>query len=77
MFPKVFIGDESLIENSILFEGARIGNNCRLDNCIVEKYVTIPDNTQIGINAEEDKKRFHISEKGIVVIAKDHKFTDA
>ena len=48
--------------------GVRIGKNCHLKNCIIERECVIPDGMQIGINAEEDARRFRVSSSGEVVL---------
>ena len=47
---------------------------CKLINCIIDKHVSIPPNTEIGLNRVEDAKRFHISENGIVVVPENYQF---
>ena len=37
---------------------------------IVDKNVRIADGARVGVDAEEDRKRFHISAGGVVVIGK-------
>ena len=64
----IFIDDNATICESILFDGVRVGEGARLRNCIVDKNVHIPAMTQIGVDPEEDKKRFTVSENGIVVV---------
>lgn len=44
LFPKVFIGENSVIQNAILMDGAYIGNNCSIKNCIVDTSAIIADN---------------------------------
>jgi len=75
LFPRVYIGDESFVVHSVLFEGVKVGDGAQLKNCIVDKNVEIPANIQIGFDPEEDANRFTISEKGIVVIPKGYVFT--
>lgn len=60
----------SEIEDSILFENVVIGRHAKLKRAIVDKDVEIPPNTLIGYNLEEDRKRWFVSEEGIVVIPK-------
>lgn len=44
-----------------LFYLAKIGKNCVLKNCIVDRHSVIPDGMQIGVDIEEDSKRFRVS----------------
>ncbi|WP_456295585.1 glucose-1-phosphate adenylyltransferase [Vibrio sp. AK197] len=71
---NVRINDSATIVDSILFDDVEVGNGCQLVNCIIDKHVKIPPHTQIGINRNEDAKRFHVSEKGIVVVPESYKF---
>lgn len=68
--PKVRINSYSEVSDSILFEGVNIGRYARVRRAIIDKYVKIPDRCEIGYNQEEDRKRFFVSETGIVVIPK-------
>jgi glucose-1-phosphate adenylyltransferase len=74
LFPRVYVGDESVVRDSILFDGAHVGNNVRLRNCIVDKDVQIPDGETIGIDPRTDKERFTVSPNGIVVVPKHYRF---
>jgi glucose-1-phosphate adenylyltransferase len=51
-------------------ENVEIGRHCRIRKAIIDKDVTIPPETAIGYNLEEDRKRYHVTPSGIVVIAK-------
>jgi len=72
--PNVFVADESLIQNTILFHGARIGEGVQIQNAIIDKHVTIPDGEEIGVDLEKDRQRFTVSEKGVVVVPKGYRF---
>jgi len=54
----------------VLLGESNIGRNCTLIKTIVDKDVHIADNVKIGVDLEEDKKRFTVSDEGIVVIPK-------
>ncbi len=56
--------------DSILFENVSVGRHSKLHRTIVDKDVVIPEGMQIGYFPEEDKKRFTVTESGIVVISK-------
>ena len=74
LFPRVFVDDEAVVEDSILLEGVRVGAGASLRNCIVDKRVQIPPREKIGFDMEKDRQRFTVSENGIVVVAKNARF---
>jgi glucose-1-phosphate adenylyltransferase len=70
--PNVRVNSYAIVENSILFEGVDVGRHSRIRKAIIDKEVRIPQNTTIGYDLEQDRKRgFQITEQGVVVIAKD------
>lgn len=71
---NVRINDSSTIVDSIIFDDVTVGEGCQLVNCIIDKHVNIPPHTQIGLDKIEDQKRFHVSEKGIVVVPEGYEF---
>jgi len=68
--PNVRINSFSEIYDSILMESVIVGRYAKIKRAIIDKDVNIPQGTIIGFNLEEDKKRFFVSESGIVVVAK-------
>ena len=64
------INSYAYVEASILFENVNNGRDCRIRRAIIDKHVDIPSHTTIGFDLEQDKKRFHVTESGIVVIPK-------
>ncbi len=68
--PKVRINSYASVEDSILFENVNIGRHCKIRRAIVDKHVDIPANTTIGYDLDKDRKHFHVTDSGIVVIPK-------
>ena len=68
--PQVRVNSYSRVEESILFERVDIGRRCRIRRAIIDKNVEIPPGTVIGYDPDEDRRRFHVTEGGIVVIPK-------
>lgn len=56
------------IDACVIFDNCDIGRNAKLRKCILEKNVRIPEDAVIGYDAEEDKKNYHVTESGIVVV---------
>ncbi len=67
---RVHIHSHSYIEKSVIMGDTEIGTNCRIKRAILDQEVTVAPNTVIGEDPEYDKKRFQVSENGIVVIPK-------
>ncbi len=68
--PYVRINSYSQVVDSILFEGVSVGRHAKVKHAIIDKDVTIPEGMEIGYNLEEDRKKFTVSDGGIVVISK-------
>jgi len=68
--PNVRINSYSQVTDSILMEGVNVGRYAKIKKAIIDKDVEIPQGMVIGYDLEEDKKRFHVSDSGIVIVAK-------
>jgi len=60
----------SEVEESVLFERVRVGRHAKIRRAIIDKDVEIPSGTVIGFDREADRQRFHVTERGTVVIPK-------
>ncbi|HEY5610736.1 MAG TPA: glucose-1-phosphate adenylyltransferase [Thermoanaerobaculia bacterium] len=70
LFPRVRINSFADVDESILMDGVDIGRYSRIRRAIIDKGVKIPPRTTIGFDPEHDKKRFTVTDSGIVVIPK-------
>jgi glucose-1-phosphate adenylyltransferase len=68
IFFNTQIETGSFIKESVILPKVRVGSNCTLQRCIVDKGTVIPDGMQIGVDLEEDRKRFLVTEEGIVLV---------
>ncbi len=68
--PRVRINSYSEVIDSVLLEGVNARRNAKVRRTIVDKDVDIPSGMEIGYNLEEDRKRFTVTESGIVVVPK-------
>ena len=66
--PKVHVNSYSDVRESILMDNVEIGRHCRIRKTIIEEDVVVPPRTTVGYNLEEDRKHFHVTPSGIVVI---------
>jgi len=67
---SVFIHSYSRVEDSIVMDYCDIGRNARVRRAIIDKNVQIAEGDEIGYDLERDRKRFFVTDSGIVVIPK-------
>ncbi len=70
------INSFSEVEESVLFERVRIGRHAKIRRCIIDKDVEIPQGMEIGYDPDADRRRFAVTETGLVVIPKRAKLMD-
>src|SRR3954462_6562990 len=68
--PGPHVHSSSLVEESILMQGVEVGRHAVVKRAIVDKNVRIAEGARVGVDPEEDRRRFAISAGGIVVIGK-------
>jgi glucose-1-phosphate adenylyltransferase len=68
LFSDVHVNDYSQVEDSVILPKVRVGEHVILKRAIVDKGCIVPDGLQVGVNPEEDRERFYVSEKGITLI---------
>jgi len=72
--PNVRINSYSYVTDSIIMDNCNIGRHSRIRRAIIDKNVVVPEGMEIGFDTTEDKKRFTVSETGIVCIPKNYIF---
>jgi glucose-1-phosphate adenylyltransferase len=68
--PDVRINSFACVEDAILMEHVEVGRHARIRRAIVDKDVAIPRHAQIGYDLAADRRRFQVTESGIVVVEK-------
>jgi glucose-1-phosphate adenylyltransferase len=74
--PRVRVNSFTSVEESIVFEDVNIGRHCKIRRAIIDKHVDVPAGTTIGYDAEKDRRRFNVTDSGIVVIPKGMRIED-
>jgi glucose-1-phosphate adenylyltransferase len=71
-FSNVRVKSYSIMEETVALPGVEVGQNCHIRKAILDRGCHIPDNTQIGINHDEDRARgFRVSEGGVVLVTRE------
>ena len=68
--PGVRVNSFAYVTDSIIMNNTNVGRHARIRCAIIDKNVIIPERYEIGFDLEGDKKKFTVTESGIVVIAK-------
>jgi len=72
---RVRVHSYATVENSVLFDDVEIGGGCVIRNAIIDKNVTVPPATKIGVDIDEDRARgFTVTDNGIVAVPKGYSF---
>ena len=56
------------VEDSIVFSDVDIGERAHVKGAIIDKNVNIAPGEKIGFNLDEDRKKYFVSDEGIVVV---------
>jgi glucose-1-phosphate adenylyltransferase len=67
---NVTVRSWSTVDESVILDGVVIGRHCKIKKAIIDKENLIPPGTTIGWDPSEDRKRFAITPRGIVVVPK-------
>jgi glucose-1-phosphate adenylyltransferase len=58
------------VGESILYNHVNIGRHSRIRRAIIDRHVNLPEHTEIGYDMEADKRRFHVTDSGIVIVVR-------
>ncbi len=68
--PNVRVQDHADVRESVVMENVVIGEHARIRRAIIDKDVIIPPKTEIGYDLDADRRRFTVTDSGLVVISK-------
>jgi glucose-1-phosphate adenylyltransferase len=68
LFSNVHVHSWARVEDSVILPHVDIGRHAVLKRCVVDKRCRIPEGLVAGVNPEDDRRRFHVSAKGITLI---------
>lgn len=65
---SVLVEPGASLEHCIVMERSRVGRGARIRRAIIDQDNDIPPGESIGFDIEADRKRFHVTESGVVVV---------
>jgi glucose-1-phosphate adenylyltransferase len=71
LFSNVRVEEHSHIMRAVVLPNVKVGAGCNISNAIIDEGCEIPDGMQIGIDLAADRKRFSVTDNGIVLVTPD------
>lgn len=71
LFSDVRVDERSSINRSVILPHVEIGTSCVIEGAIVDEGCEIPSGMKIGVDRLQDSKRFHVTEKDVVLVTAD------
>ncbi len=68
LFSSVHVHSYAKVEDSVILPGADIGRRAVLKRTVVDTNCRVPEGLVAGVDLDEDRKRFHVTEKGVTLI---------
>jgi len=58
------------VSDSILYNHVNVGRYSKIRRAIIDRHVSLPEHSEIGYDVDADKRRYHVTESGIVVVVR-------
>jgi len=58
------------VADSIIYNHVNVGRHSRIRRAIIDRHVSLPEHTEIGYDNEADRRRFHVTDSGIVIVVR-------
>ncbi len=71
LFSDVRVDEHSTVEGAVILPHVEIGRDSHVRHAIIDEGCQIPEGTRIGFEREADLRRFHVTEKGVVLVTSD------
>ena len=71
LHSDVRIDERSYIDGAVILPHVDIGKNCSIVRAIVDEGCQIPDGMRIGADLDTDRRRFHVTDSGVVLVTAD------
>ena len=68
LFTNVRVHSYSSIQDSVLLPNVEVGRHCVVRRAVIDGGCRLPEGFTVGLDLEDDRRRFHVTEKGIALI---------
>src|SRR2546427_5556259 len=67
---NVRVNSNCEVSDSLFYNHVNVGRHSRIRRAIIDRHVSLPERTEIGYDLEADRRRFHVTDSGIVVVVR-------
>jgi glucose-1-phosphate adenylyltransferase len=71
LFSQVHVHSYSTIEDSVILGNVDIERHSIVRRAVIDKHCRLPAGTRIGVDPDEDRRRFHVTERCVVLVTPD------
>ena len=71
LFSDVRVDERARIERSVVLPHVHVGAGSTIRRAILDEGCEIPPGMQVGVDPEADRRRFHVTDNGVVLVTPD------
>jgi glucose-1-phosphate adenylyltransferase len=71
LFSAVHVHSYGSIDESVILPDVEVGRNVVLRRAVIDKHCRLPPGLTIGVDREQDGRRFHVTERGVTLVTPD------
>ena len=71
LFSRVHVHSFATIEDSVILGDVDIGRNSVIRRAVIDRHCHLPEGTRIGVDPDEDRRRFHVTAQGVTLVTCD------
>ncbi len=71
LFSGVRVHSYCTVEDSVILGDVDIGRDSVVRRAVVDKHCRLPAGTRIGVDGDEDRRRFHVTADGVTLVTPD------
>jgi glucose-1-phosphate adenylyltransferase len=68
LFSNVHVHSYASVEDSVVLPGVDIARGVVLKRAVVDKHCRLPEGLTVGLDPEQDRKRFHVTPGGVTLV---------
>jgi len=71
LFSRVRVHSYCTVEDSVILGDVDIGRRSVIRRTVIDKHCRLPAGTRLGVDQDEDRRRFHVTANGVTLVTPD------